>query len=238
MQEDVRKDFLPLVSKSWGFMTWLTRTLAVLLLLVMFLVLLALPVIICKNIVVLVVVAILYYPALVFGLYRFILYQKTARKREVKRIVVDDKGVHYERKNGTIDSILYDDLEKYHLENEYDVSLSPRNKIYVLKVKYNNSVTDVDFDGVDAGYNSYIVNLKALQRRYIQGIVYFRPDLRISPSVYTTYNINPVDFTFDKKKYWTELAKTLAVFILLCSILGLIMLGLVTWLSKDQIYLH
>ena len=92
MQEDVRKDFLPLVSKSWRFMTWLTRTSAALLLLVMFLVLLILPVIICKNITMLVVVSILYYPALGFGLYRFILYQKTVRKRIVKRIVVDDKG--------------------------------------------------------------------------------------------------------------------------------------------------
>jgi hypothetical protein len=238
MQEDVRKDFLPLVSKSWRFMTWLTRTSAALLLLVMFLVLLALPVIICKNITMLIVVSILYYPALGFGLYYFILYQKTVRKRVVKKIVVDDKGVHYERKDGTTDHILYQDLEKYNLADEYDVDLSPRNKIYVLKVKHNDSVTYVDFDGVDAGYSSYIVNLKALRRRYIQGIVYFRPDLRINPSVYTTYNINPVDFTFDQKEYWTVFAKTLAVLILLGSVLGCIMLGLVKWLAKDQIYLH
>lgn len=233
MQEDVRKDFLPLVSKSWWFMTWLTRTLAVLLLLVMFLVLLVLPVIICKNITLLVVVSVLYYPALGFGLYRFIIYQKTVRKKEVRRIVVDDKGVHYERKNGTIDRILYQDLEKYNLADEYDLSLSPRNKIYVLKVKCNESVTYVDFDGVDAGYSCYIVNLKALRRKYIQGIVYFRPDLRINPSVYTAYNINPVDFTFDKKTYWTMFAKTLAVLILLCSILGGVMLGLAKWFSND-----
>lgn len=238
MQEDVRKDFLPLVSKSWWFMTWLTRTSAVLLLLVMSLVLLILPVIICKNITMLVVVSILYYPALVFGLYRFILYHKMIRKRVVKKIVVDDKGVHYERKDGTTDHILYHDLEKYNLADEYDVDLSPRNKIYVLKVKHNDSITYVDFDGVDAGYSSYIVNLKALRRRYIQGIVYFRPDLRINPSVYAAYNINPVDFTFDKKEYWTVFVKTLAVLILLGSVLGCIMLGLVKWLTKDQIYLH
>ncbi len=219
-------------------MTWLTRTLGVLLLLVMFLAVLILPFIICKNIMVFVVAAVLYYPALGFGLYRFILYQKTARNREVKRIIVDDKGVHYERKNGTTDRILYHDLEKYHLADEYDVSLSPRNKTYILKVKYNDSVINVDFDGVDAGYSSYIINLKALRRRYIQGIVYFRPDLRINPSVYSTYNINPVDFTFDKRKYWLTFAKTLAVMILLCSVLGGIMLGLARWLSKDQIYLH
>ena len=238
MQEDVRKDFLPLVSKSWRFMTWLTRTSASLLLLVMSLILLVLPVIICKNITMLIVISILYYPALGFGLYRFILYQKTVRKRVVKRIVVDDRGIHYERKDGTTDHIFYQDLEKYHLEDEYDVSLSPRNKIYILKVKHNDSITNVDFDGVDAGYSSYIVNLKALRRRYIQGIVYFRPDLRINPSVYTAYNINPVDFTFDKKEYWTVFAKTLAVLILLGSVLGCIMLGLAKWLSKDQIYLH
>ncbi|SMO91712.1 hypothetical protein SAMN06265171_1125 [Chryseobacterium rhizoplanae] len=186
----------------------------------------------------LVVVSILYYPALGFGVYRFILYQNTVRKRVVKRIVVDDKGVHYERKDGTTDHILYQDLEKYNLADEYDVDLSPRNKIYVLKVKHKDSVIYVDFDGVDAGYSSYIVNLKALRRRYIQGIVYFRPDLRINPSVYTEYNINSVDFTFDKKEYRMVFVKTLAVLILLGSVLGCIMLGLAKWLSKAQIYLH
>lgn len=219
-------------------MTCLTRTSAVLLLLVLSLVLLILPVIICKNITMLVVVSILYYPALGFGVYRFILYQNTVRKRVVKRIVVDDKGVHYERKDGTTDHILYQDLEKYNLADEYDVDLSPRNKIYVLKVKHKDSVIYVDFDGVDAGYSSYIVNLKALRRRYIQGIVYFRPDLRINPSVYTEYNINSVDFTFDKKEYRMVFVKTLAVLILLGSVLGCIMLGLAKWLSKAQIYLH
>ncbi len=83
------------------------------------------------------------------------------------------------------------------------------------------------FDGVDIGYIYNIGNLKALQRRYIQGIVYFRPDLRINPSVYATYNINPADFTVAGKTYWLTFAKTLAILILLGSMLGLIMVGLV-----------
>lgn len=51
----------------------------------------------------------------------------------------------------------------------FDVSLSPRNKIYVLKVKYKDNAADVDFDGVDTGYIYDIGNLKALQRKVYSG---------------------------------------------------------------------
>lgn len=230
MQEDVRKDFLPLVSKTCWFMTWLTRTFGGLLLLAAFLIIVGLPVVMSDKPVIFVIVAILYYPALAFGLYRFFLYQRRIRKRIVRKIEVDDKGVHYERADGTIDEILYNSLKKYSFSDEYDVSISPRHKTYILTVNNNGSVADVDFNGMDAGYTTYIGNLRALRRRYIQGIVYFRPDLRINPLVYEVYYINPVDFTFDRKKFWTECGKILVIMILFCVILGTIMLGLVKWL--------
>ncbi|MGE8513922.1 MAG: hypothetical protein ACN6N7_14555 [Chryseobacterium culicis] len=230
MQEDIRKDFLPLVSKTWWFMTWLTRISGILLLLAAFLLILGLPVVISDKVVLFVVIAILYYPALAFGLYRFFLYQKKIRKRVVRKIRVDDQGIHYKRADGTTDQILYQNLKKYCFSDEYDVSITPRNKIYVLWVNDGGSVAEVDFDGIEAGYSSYIGNLKALRRRYIQGIVYFRPDLHIDPLVYDVYYINPVDFTFDKKKYWTAFAQTFAILIVCCTVLGIIILGLVKWL--------
>jgi hypothetical protein len=227
MREDVRKDFLPLVSKTWWLMTWLTRIFGILLLVMVFLLIVGLPMVLSSKVVLFTIVSILYYPALAFGLYRFILYQKKIRKRVVRQIVVDDQGIHYERANGTIDKILYSNLKKYSFSDEYDVSVSPRHKTYILKVNDNGSVTEVDFNGIDAGYSSFIGNLKALRRRYIQGIVYFRPDLRIDPLVYDVYYINPVDFTFDHKKYWKLLAQTFAIMILCCLVLGIIMLWLV-----------
>lgn len=211
-------------------MTWLTRTFGGLLLLAAFLIIVGLPVVMSEKPVIFVIVAILYYPALAFGLYRFFLYQRRIRKRIVRKIEVDDKGVHYERADGTIDEILYNNLKKYSFSDEYDVSISPRHKTYILTVNNNGSVADVDFNGMDAGYTTYIGNLRALRRRYIQGIVYFRPDLRINPLVYEVYYINPVDFTFDRKKFWTECGKILVIMILFCVILGTIMLGLVKWL--------
>lgn len=211
-------------------MTWLTRAFGILLLLAAFLIIGGLPVVISDKLVIFVIVAILYYPALAFGLYRFFLYQRRIRKRVVRKIEVDDKGIHYERTDGTIDEILYNKLKKYSFSDEYDVSISPRHKTYILKVNNNGSVADVDFNGMDAGYTTYIGNLRALRRRYIQGIVYFRPDLRIDPLVYDVYYINPVDFTFDYKKYWAEFWQIFAVMILFCIVLGIIMFGLVKWL--------
>ncbi|WP_147436535.1 hypothetical protein [Chryseobacterium sp. 7] len=230
MREDIRKDFLPLVSKTWWFMTWLTRVFGILLLLTAFLIVLGLPIVFSNKLALFIVAAILYYPALAFGLYRFFLYQKKIRKRVVRKIVVDDQGIHYERVDGTIDETLYIDLEKFIFSDEYDVSISPRNKMYVLQVYENGSIKEIDFNGRDAGYTSYIGNLKALRRRYIQGIVHFRTDLRINPLVYEVYYINPIDFTFDHKKFWTSLAQTFAIIILCGLVIGALMLGLAKWL--------
>jgi len=230
MREDIRKDFLPLVSKTWWFMTWLIRVFGVLLLLIAFLIVLGLPIVFSNKLALFIVAAILYYPALAFGLYRFFLYQKKIRKRVVRKIVVDGQGIHYERADGAIDKTLYIDLEKFIFSDEYDVSISPRNKMYVLQVYENGSIKEIDFNGRDAGYTSYIGNLKALRRRYIQGIVHFRPDLRINPLVYEVYYINPIDFTFDHKKFWVSLAQTFAIMILCGLVLGALMLGLVKWL--------
>lgn len=211
-------------------MTWITRTFGGLLLLVAFLLVLGIPVLMSDNLTLFIVVAILYYPALAFGLYRFFRYQKKIRKKVIRKIRVDNQGIHYERADGTTHQILYHDLEKYNLPDVYDVSFSPRNKMYVLNVKHKGSSADVDFNGTDTGYSYYFGNLKALRRRYIQGIDHFRPDLRINPMVYEVYYINPDDFTFDKKKYTAEFAQTFAVMIIGCIVLGVIVLGLVKWI--------
>ncbi|MGU3373385.1 hypothetical protein [Chryseobacterium sp. M5A1_1a] len=216
MQEDKGKEFLPLVSKPWFFMTWLTRIFAVVLLLAFLLGILILPAMICQNLTVFIVVAIPYYPGLIYLLYRFFRYQKKIRKREVRKIVVDDKGVHYERTDGTVDEILYKNLKKYSFSDGYDVNISPRNKQYMLNVNNRGDTVDVDFDGMDAGYSYYITNLRALRRRYIHGIAHFRPDLSINPRVYSVYYIHPVDFTFDRKDYWTTILKVTGVLAVLC----------------------
>ncbi|WP_123863301.1 hypothetical protein [Chryseobacterium rhizosphaerae] len=228
MQEDIMKEFSPLISKPSWFMTWLTRIFGVLILLIVFLAILALPAILCNQVMVLVAVGILYYPVVAFLLYRFFRYQKKIRKREVKKIVVDDKGVHYERFDGSVDEVLYANLEKYCFSDEYDVGLSPRNKQYMLQVNDRGYVVDVDFEGMDAGYTYYIKNLKALRRRYLQGIAHFRPDLRINPWIYSVYSINPVDFTCDRKEYWTSMLKVGGVLMLVCLVSGLVLYKLAT----------
>ncbi len=230
MQEKVRKDFLPLVSKTWEFITWLTRISGMLLLLVAFLLLLGWPAAFFNRPALFIVVAILYYPALAFGVYRFFIYQKKIRKRTVLKIIVDAQGIHYERKDGSVDEILYSNLKSYSFSDEYDVSVSPVNKAYVLQIYENDKVKEVDFIGRDAGYTSCIGNLKALRRKYIQGITCFRPDLRINPLVYEVFYINPVDFIFDHKKFWTSLAQTFAIMVLCCLVLATLMLVLVKWL--------
>ncbi|MCJ7934792.1 MAG: hypothetical protein MUW56_14475 [Chryseobacterium sp.] len=222
MQKDIRKEFLPLVSRPWWGITWLARIFGSLLLLGMFLFLLVFPVLICKRWEVLAVVSILYYPVLAIGLYRFVRHLKKTMNRAVKRIIVDDKGIHYEREDGSVDEILYIYLEKWSFD-EYDVSISPRNKIYALKVNDRGAVTEVDFNGVDAGFTYYIGNLKALRIKFIQGITCFRPDLRIDPLIYEVYHINPVHGRFDRRKYWMTTLKMIAFMLLITSVSGFLL---------------
>lgn len=225
MQEDVRKEFLPLFSKPWWMMTWLTRIFGGLLLLTVFLAVLILPVVICKKPLLFAVVAILYYPALAVGLYRFYNYRKKIMNRVVSQIVVDDKGIHYERVDGTIDHILYTNLEKYDFPEGYDVTLSARNKRYVLTLNNKGSLVKVDFEGVDAGYRYYVGNLKALRRRFIQGVAYFRPDLKIDPFVFDEFCIHPETFTFDRKRYMkhvTQCAIIIGIILLISVVMMLI----------------
>lgn len=71
MQENLRKEFLPLVSKPGWIMTWLIRIFGIAILLLMFIILAVLPFLVCEKVSVLGVVAILYYPVWAVAMYRF-----------------------------------------------------------------------------------------------------------------------------------------------------------------------
>nr|WP_315032958.1 hypothetical protein [uncultured Chryseobacterium sp.] len=234
MQEEVRKEFIPLESKPWWLMTWLIRIFAPVFLLVIFLLFLVFPFLLTSHKIIFLIIALLYYPTLLYGTYRIFRNAQKSRQQTVIKILVDDKGLHYYKKDGSVDEFLYSELGKWNLTDVYDVGLSYRVKTWILQIRYEGSGVDVDFNKMDPGFSYFVRNTKALRRKFIQGIAYFRPDVTINPSVFDVFYINPRNFEFDIKKYWKMTLSTIAMLIVGGAILGLIMLGFVKWLFKKK----
>lgn len=210
-------------------MIWLIRIFAPVFLLMIIVALLILPLLITSNKVFFSVLALVYYPTLIYTMYRIFVHSRKSLKERVTKILVDNKGVHYYRVNGIPEEVLYTQIEKWNLTDVYDVSAAPRRKDYILAIRYGGNTIKVDFEKIDPGY-IYIINTRSLRRRFIQGIARFRPDLKIDPFVYEAFSIDPVNFRFDWKKYWQIRLATIAVLAVGCIVLGLIMLGISKWL--------
>ncbi|MET3038066.1 hypothetical protein ABXT08_18350 [Chryseobacterium sp. NRRL B-14859] len=201
MQENVGKEFLPLVSKPGWIMTWLIRIFGTAILLVMLIILAVLPLLVCEKIWTFVLFAILYYPVWAIAMYRFFRFIKKTRKETVIKITVDDKGIHYDKLNGNKQEILYSQLGRSYLSDNYDVYLTQMRKTWVLTVGVNGNTTRVLLNETDPAYSYYTKNSRALRARFIEGIVCFRPDLKIDPFVFKELSIHPEKFTFDAKRY-------------------------------------
>lgn len=230
MQENVRKEFLPLESKPWWIITWLARIFGGALLAGVFLLLLLLPFLLIDFKVVFIIAAILYYPAWGYAVYGLVRHMRRSRRESVVHILVDDKGIHYTKFDGSKEEILYSRLEKWSLSDVYDVKVSPQRKTWALEIKYDDSHQKVDFDRIDPGFTYYTGNTRVLRRRFVQGIACFRPDISIDPFVFEAFYIHPETFTFDKKNYGKTMLQTLGTLIVGGVILGLIMWGIVKWL--------
>ncbi|UEQ75924.1 hypothetical protein [Chryseobacterium arthrosphaerae] len=222
MQENLRKEFLPLVSKPGWIMTWLIRIFGIAILLLMFIILGVLPFLVCEKVAVLGMVVILYYPVWAVAMYRFFRFMKKGRKESVIKITVDDKGVHYDKLNGSRKEILYSQLGQSYLSNDYDVHLTEIRKTWVITLGVNGDTTKVLFNETDPGYSYYTKNSRALRARFIEGIVRFRPDLRIDPFVFEELSIHPEKFTFDRRQYLKHVGEAA----ILTGIILLISLGL------------
>lgn len=224
--QDVKKEFLPLESKPWWIITWVARIFGIALLSGMFLLLLMLPLLLINFKIVFIIVAILYYPAWMYAVYLFVRHIRKSRRESVVHILVDDKGIHYTKFDGSKEEILYSRLEKWSLSDVYDVKVSPQRKTWALEIKYDGSGEKVDFDRIDPGLTYYTGNTRVLRRRFVQGIACFRPDISIDPFVFEAFYIHPGTFTFDRKKYWKIMLETIGTLVVGCVILGAVMLGI------------
>ncbi|MGE8554002.1 MAG: hypothetical protein ACN6OB_08700 [Chryseobacterium jejuense] len=222
MQEDFRKDFLPLASKPSWIMTWLMNIFGGAVLLIVFMALAVFPFLVSGSIKILIVVAILYYPVWAVAMYRIFRYMRRNMAIAIKKIIVDDKGIHFYKKDGSIDDVLYSQLGQSYLSDNYEVYISTQYKTWMLAVGIDRKEIKVVFDGTHLGSMYYIKNARALRARFIEGIARFRPDLRIDPLVFKEFCIHPEKFTFDGKRYMKHIVEIAVTLGILLSISGLI----------------
>lgn len=159
---------------------------------------------------------IIYYPLLIWGSYLGLRYLKRIKGNAVKHITENREGVFYEKINGTVESLLYNQLELSSSAIVYDVFPRKIGRYgpTELSVFFNDWERTVQFTNTDAAYSYYSGNSRLLRSHFIQGITLFRPDLRIASHVYSAFYIHPETFEFDKKNYRTTIV-AVTIFVIL-----------------------
>jgi len=206
MQANDQPDFIPLTSKHSLVLTWLLNFLGGAFLVGLCFLLSCLPFFISQRTEVVLITSIIYYPLWFFALYRFIRYIKTKMAGAIRSISVDEQGIHFENKDGSTTALYYSQFGPTYRSHHYEVYLKPVNKKLRLVLGLEKQEIEIVFDGTDKGSVYYITNARALRAKFIAGLVHFRPDLRIDPTVYKKFSIHPQTFAFDRKQYGKNVA--------------------------------
>lgn len=167
---------------------------------------------------------IIYYPIVIWLSYIAVRHLKRIKSRAVRHITVNREGIFYEQLDGTVESLLYSQLEVSSDDMiVYDIFIDS-NLVYTgnsmisqrfLKVFLQGNEQEVRPFHPGVVYSYYAGNSRTLRSHFIQGITLFRPDLRIAPNVYSEFSIHPETFEFDKKVYWQAIVMAIIFIILI-----------------------
>lgn len=221
MQKYTKENFPEIVSQPNWFWTWIIRVLFVFILSLLLLFFYIQPILLYVEDYIYGGGAFLffaiYYPVVSLLLGMFIRYLKRIKGGAIIQIRVDEKGIHYLKRNGETVSILYAQLHRFGTPIVFDVFSKSIGRYgrTELRVNINKEERDVPFFATDVFFAYYVGNIRELRSLFIQGIVLFRPDLRISPSVYSNFHIHPDSFRFNTKEFWRTLLFVLFFIILL-----------------------
>nr|WP_121271709.1 hypothetical protein [Pedobacter schmidteae] len=208
MSSDSFDNFPEVVSRPGWVVTWLLRLVLGVLFLVMCFLFFALPVgfyLDGYNDVGVVVLMGCYDLLLVWLLWLMVKYMRRNLGKSVVKIVVDGRGIHYHRLDGSAESLLYLALEKSGdsfadgdvFAKTVGIGESAKR---VLMVRSGKAERRVTFHTHIVSY--FTVNRRELLVHFLRGIVLFRPDLKIEASVYASFYIRRDTMEFDKKGYW------------------------------------
>lgn len=128
----------------------------------------------------------------VIGLFVWLLITQLRKKpvQKITQIGVDSLGIHYYSNQDLVRSIKYTQLMPRPENEKYDVFIPFDDSdislcFYLLdeisdKLKLQALVLDIDF---------VITNGNSLKKHFIEGIIIFRPDLKIDPGIFDLYKL-------------------------------------------------
>lgn len=176
-----------------------------------------------------IVLDIIYYPLLVWGIWAAIKeYNKTKHQR-ISKISVDKNGIHYHFRNGKVDNILYKDLQKSKEAYVQDIDYSPGAKYapsYIFGF-VNGKRKNINFYAHVNGVDYLIKNKNELRAHFLLGVRLFNNRINVSPSIYPFYYINPETFEFDKKAYRNTVIFSVILIVIIATIIYI-------WLWRDN----
>ncbi len=159
----------------------------------------------------------IYYPAVLWGIWALTQSYRKAKRTKVQRISVDRQGIHYHLADGTVETILYQQLER---STEAYTSDIDRNAGLRYAPGYifgfmNGKRKRIDFYQKSNGLGYLPQHKYRLIGHFLQGVALFRPDLKVSPSVFAAYYINPETFAYNKAGFRSTVITVIVLIMLL-----------------------
>ncbi|MCP2028501.1 preprotein translocase subunit SecE [Flavobacterium sp. HSC-32F16] len=143
----------------------------------------------------------LYFPLLLWIIWRIFKNYQWQKIKKIILISVDRYGLHHHQFDGTVQSILYKELERSTEAYISDIDRKIGTKYssgYIFGFRYGLQIP-IHFSKPENGMTYIPKNKYHLIGHFLQGVTLFCPNLRISQSVYADYFINPDTFEFNKK---------------------------------------
>jgi len=114
------------------------------------------------------------------------------KKNKITKVIVDQKGLHHYEDEILIESLTFESLHSNPELRNYDVVVSEgEDTAYNICVYYfDNSRNAVLYKEIIFKTPFSIRNAKELKRHFIEGVLKFRSDLKVSPQVLALLNLN------------------------------------------------
>lgn len=116
---------------------------------------------------------------------------KTSTNNKISRIAVDRNGLHHYKDEQLTGSLAFESLRPNPNTEDYDVTVNEgEDTSYMICVYYFDKANNItSLKAVTFNTPFSIRNAKELQRHFINGILKFRPDLKVSPKVLDLLNM-------------------------------------------------
>lgn len=143
----------------------------------------------------------IYFPLLFLGIWALYKNYQRQRQKKITLISVDRNGLHHHQFDGKIQSVLYKDLEVSSEAYISDIDRKMGTKYspsYIFGFKDGKRIP-IYFSTAENGLSYLPKNENQLIAHFLQGVILFCPQIKVSQAVFANYFINPTTFEIDKK---------------------------------------